>query len=372
MKITKPRVFLFFIAITGIAVSDYAISQREANNPWDEKNDVIYGQTCMSDEPSRITLRPMPIAEAKDIKPATVGEKSDMVWIPSGEFWMGEEGLPDARPLHMVHVKGFYMDRHVVTNEDFQKFVKATGYTTVAERALRTEDFPDIDPEMLEPGSIVFVPPKDKVALDDHLQWWQWVKGACWNHPEGPESSLRGREKHPVVHIAYEDAEAYARWIGKRIPTEAEWEYAARGGLSKKAYPWGAEYKPQGRFMANTWQGSFPMKDSGEDGFVGTSPVGSFPPNGYGLYDMAGNVWQWTADWYRPDYYRRLPQGQLNFDPQGPTDSYDPLEPGIQKKVQRGGSFLCAEEYCARYRTGARGKGEYTSGAPHVGFRLVK
>ncbi|MNT34378.1 Serine/threonine-protein kinase pkn1 [compost metagenome] len=198
------------------------------------------------------------------------------------------------------------------------------------------------------------------------------MKGADWRHPEGPDSSIRGRETHPVVHVAYEDAEAYARWVGKRLPTEAEWEYAARGGLEKQAYPWGDEYKKGNRYMANTWQGNFPNENTGEDGFIGTSPVGSFPANRYGLYDMSGNVWQWVSDWYRPDYYQRLPQGQLNFDPQGPTDSYDPQEPGIRKKVQRGGSFLCAEEYCARYRVGARGKGEYTSGAPHVGFRLVK
>lgn len=298
-----------------------------------------------------------------------------MVWIPGGRFFMGCEhpDMKDARPVHPVQVDGFWMDKTEVTNEQFERFVKETGYATVAERQPKAEDFPGAPPEKLVPGSIVFTPTEGAVALDDHLQWWRWVPGANWKHPEGPKSDLKDREKLPVVHVCYEDAVAYAKWAKKRLPTEAEWEFAARGGLDRKLYAWGDEQKPDGKWMANTWQGKFPYENTGEDGFKGAAPVGSFPANGFGLYDMAGNVWEWCADWYRPEYYAILakdPRPAIN--PKGPSDSYDPNEPGIPKRVQRGGSFLCSDQFCTRYLPGARGKGAVDSGSSHVGFRCVR
>jgi len=259
------------------------------------------------------------------------------------------------------------MDRTEVTNEQFERFVNATGYVTVAEQQPRREDFPAAPPERLVPGSIVFVSPTEEVPLDDYLSRFKWTPGANWRHPEGPGSNLAGREKHPVVQVCWDDAVAYAQWANKRLPTEAEWEFAARGGLDRKRYCWGDELKPGGRWMANIWQGRFPNENTAEDGFKGTAPVGSFPPNGYGLYDMAGNVWEWCADWYRPDYYRNSPFAN----PKGPPDSYDPNEPGIPKRVQRGGSFLCCVGYCFNYRPSARMGCTPDTGMSHVGFRCV-
>jgi formylglycine-generating enzyme required for sulfatase activity len=225
-----------------------------------------------------------------------------------------------------------------------------------------------VPPDKLVPGSIVFKKPDGPVRLDQPLSWWEYVPGANWRHPLGPDSDIGGKDDHPVVHTCWEDAVAYARWAGKRLPTEAEWEYAARGGLARKKYAWGDELRPDGRAMANTWQGEFPVKNTGEDGFSTTAPVRSFPPNGHGLYDVAGNVWEWCSDWYQPDYYDRSPLRN----PQGPRDSYDPDEPETPKRVQRGGSFMCAENYCTRYLVGSRGKGEPLSAAYHVGFRCVR
>jgi formylglycine-generating enzyme len=297
-----------------------------------------------------------------------------MVWIEGGEFDMGsdEPMFTDARPIHRVRVHDFWMDATEVTNTQFARFVRETGYTTVAERPLDPKQFPNLSREDLTPGSVVFAPPPTDIPLDEP-SWWQWVSGANWRHPQGPKSDVRGRDDHPVVHIAYEDALAYAKWAGKQIPTEAEWEWAARGGLEGKAYVWGDQFRPSGRTMANTFQGQFPHRNTAEDGYLATSPVKAFPANGFGLYGMAGNVWEWTADWYRPDYYTQLTrQGKIAVDPQGPSDSVDPGEPGVPKKVQKGGSFLCTDQYCARYRPGARGKGAVDSGANHVGFRLLR
>jgi formylglycine-generating enzyme required for sulfatase activity len=296
-----------------------------------------------------------------------------MVWIPGGEFWMGAEEFPDAQPWHRVSVDGFWMNKTEVTNDQFAKFVKATKYMTVAEQAPRAEDFPGAPPENLVAGSVVFSPPDHPVKLNNHFQWWSYVKGANWRHPEGPKSTLKDRGSYPVVHIAYQDAEAYAKWAGKRLPTEAEFEFAQRGGMERKPYAWGNELNPGGKFMANTFQGHFPEKNTKEDGHERAAPVASFPPNPYGLYDMAGNVWEWTSDWYRHDYYQTLvSQGPLARNPQGPSDSFDPSEPGVKKKVHRGGSFLCTDQYCARYIAGGRGKGEPDTGTNHVGFRLVR
>jgi formylglycine-generating enzyme len=317
--------------------------------------------------------------------PAPGPTPQGMVWIPGGEFSMGAadptgmdmnqvgmQATTDSRPIHRVYVDGFWMDKTDVTNEEFARFVKASGYVTVAERTPRAEEFPGAPPENLVAGSVVFSPPDHPVPLNDHFQWWSYVHGANWRHPQGPKSDLKGREKYPVVHITCEDAEAYAKWAGKRLPTEAEWEFAARGGLSGKTYVWGDEFRPGGKWMANTHQGQFPVKDAGEDGHVGVAAVAQYPPNGYGLYDMAGNVWQWTSDWYRPDYYARLAAvGGVARNPKGPATPYDPSEPGEKKKVHRGGSFLCTEQYCSRYMVGTRGKGEVSTGTNHLGFRLV-
>jgi len=309
-----------------------------------------------------------------------------MVWISGGEFSMGAQDAPDmndvamhattdSRPIHRVYVDGFWMDKTDVTNEEFAKFAEATSYVTVAERKPRAEDFPGAPPENLVAGSVVFSPPDHSVPLNDHFQWWSYVHGASWRHPLRPDSNIKGKEKYPVVHVAYEDALAYAKWAGKRLPTEAEWEFAARGGLSGKPFVWGDQFRPGGKWMANTYQGTFPMKgsDKGDDGFVGIAPVAHYPPNGYGLYDMAGNVWQWTSDWYRPDYYARLAAvGGVARNPQGPSSPYDPTEPTEKKKTQRGGSFLCTDQYCSRYIAGTRGKGEVSTGTNHLGFRCVK
>ena len=305
-----------------------------------------------------------------------------MVWIPGGEFSMGAQDPPgmddvgmkatvDSRPVHRVYVDGFFMDKTDVTNAEFERFAKATGYVTVAERKPRAEDYPGAPPENLVAGSVVFAPPDHPVPLDDYFQWWTYVKGANWRHPLGPQSSIVGKGDYPVVHIAYEDAQAYAKWAGKRLPTEAEWEFAARGGLAGKPFVWGDEFRPHGKWMANTHQGHFPDKDAGEDGYTGIAPVARFPANGYGLYDMAGNVWQWTSDWYRPDYYQQLKAAGVARNPQGPDSAYDPSEPGHAKKVHRGGSFLCTDQYCSRYMVGTRGKGDVDTGTNHLGFRCV-
>jgi formylglycine-generating enzyme required for sulfatase activity len=309
-----------------------------------------------------------------------------MVWIPGGEFSMGAadphgidrnavgmHATDDSRPVHRVAVDGFFMDRTEVTNAQFGRFVKATGYVTMAERTPRAEDFPDAPPEALVAGSIVFSPPDHAVALNDQFQWWSYVKSAQWRHPLGPASDLKGREHHPVVHVAYEDAVAYATWAGKRLPTEAEWEFAARGGLTGNPYVWGDEFRPKGQSMANTHQGHFPDHDSAEDRFIGAGPVAQFPANGYGLHDVAGNVWEWASDWYRPDYYAQLAAaGGVARNPQGPDSSSDPEEPGVRKRIHRGGSFLCTDQYCSRYMVGTRGKGEVSTGTSHLGFRCVK
>lgn len=291
-----------------------------------------------------------------------------MVLVKGGTFIMGSVNFPDAQPLREVEVSSFYMDEHEVTNAQFQKFVEETNYVTVAERPLNPKDFPGADPDLLHAGSAVFVGSQETKDLSNPYSWWKYVPGANWRHPEGPGSDIRGRENHPVVHIAYEDAEAYAKWAGKRLPTEAEWEYAAKANCNQhEIYYWGDEITPQGKWMANIYQGKFPKHNTGEDGYKGTAPVKSYAPNPFGLYDMVGNVWEWCSDFYLP-YYSK----EDRKDPKGPDHSHDPLEPGLIKRVQRGGSFLCHDKYCERYKAGARGKAEVNSPTNHVGFRCVK
>jgi sulfatase modifying factor 1 len=325
----------------------------------------------------------LPTAESRTPPPGPAPE--GMAWIPGGEFSMGAQdprdpndtvgmqATADSRPVHRVVVDGFWMDKTEVTNEQFAHFVKATAYVTVAERTPRAEDFPGVAQQNLVAGSVVFSPPAQPVPLNDHFQWWSYVRGASWRHPLGPESSIEGKERFPVVHVAYEDAIAYAHWVGKRLPTEAEWEFAARGGLTGKLFPWGDELRNGGRWMANSHQGHFPDHDTGADSFTGIAPVAQFSPNGYGLYDVAGNVWEWISDWYRPDYYTQLAAaGTVARNPGGPASSFDPDEPGEKKRVHRGGSFLCTDQYCSRYMVGTRGKGEVSTGTNHLGFRCVQ
>ncbi len=293
---------------------------------------------------------------------------NDMVWIGGGTFWMGSDGdNPDERPAHAVILSGFWIDQREVTNQEFEQFIRATGYVTVAERKPNPKEIPGGPTANLMPGSVVFSPPPGDVPLNNHLAWWKYEAGASWRHPEGPNSTLSGRARHPVVQVCWEDAFAYAKWAGKRLPTEAEWEYAARGGLDRQPYGWGKEQVPNGKWPANIWQGKFPNENTLADGFRGTAPVGSFPPNGFGLFDMAGNVWEWCQDWYRPDYYAKSPAQ----DPPGPDDSFDPTEPGARKKVMRGGSFLCSDLYCAGYRPSARMKSSLDTGLAHTGFRCA-
>jgi len=300
-----------------------------------------------------------------------------MVWIPGGAFRMGSDNrYPEERPVHRVAVDGFWMDRYPVTNERFRRFVAATNHVTFAEIPPRAEDYPGALQEMLYAGSLVFVKPPGPVDMRNIANWWQFMKGADWRHPQGPHSSLEGRDHHPAVHVACRDAEAFAKWEGKQLPTEAEWEFAARGGLDGADYPWGNELFPGGKPMANFWQGEFPWQNLCQDGYEGTSPVDAFPPNAYGLHDMVGNVWEWTADWYRPRHPEEKQKACCV--PQNPrggreADSYDPAQPQIKiaRKVLKGGSHLCSHNYCRRYRPAARFPEPIDTSTCHVGFRCI-
>jgi formylglycine-generating enzyme required for sulfatase activity len=304
-----------------------------------------------------------------------------MKFIQGGKFMMGcvdNTGRPDEYPLHKVEVSSFWIDENEVTNRQFSAFVSATGYQTTAERKVDIDKIKSqfsnqviyLADSLLVPSSLVFRQPQHRVSLDRPDQWWVLVAGANWKHPQGPNSSIDGKEDFPVVHVSWEDANAYAVWAGKRLPTEAEWEYAARGGLSKKPFSWGSENLQENLPKANTWQGEFPIKNTGWDGFTGLAPVQSFTPNAYGLYDMAGNVWEWCADWYDASYYKQIEKGVLK-NPSGPSTSFDPDEPWVPKKVVRGGSFLCDISYCCSYRVSARMKTSTDTGLEHTGFRCV-
>ena len=314
-------------------------------------------------------------APGDTVAPPVPAPRDGMVWIPGGTFRMGSDRhYPEEAPAHAVSVGGFWIDTHTATNAEFGRFVDAARHITLAERSPNPADYPGAKPDMLKPASVVFLKPRQKVELGNHYNWWGYVPGADWRHPEGPCSSLDGRGDHPVVHIGYEDAEAYARWAGKELPSEAEWELAARGGLDGAEFVWGDDFAPAGQFMANTWQGEFPWQNLASDGFESVAPVGSFPPNGYGLYDMAGNVWQWTTDWYQE-------HGQVQrscctpHNPRGGNRdaSYDPRLPDIRipRKVTKGGSYLCAPNYCRRYRPAARMAQPIDTAICHLGFRCI-
>jgi sulfatase modifying factor 1 len=296
-----------------------------------------------------------------------------MRWIEPGTFLMGSDDFyPEERPVHTVRVDGFWIDEHPVTVAEFRRFVKDTGYVTLAERPLDLEVYPDADPVLLVPGALVFRKASRPVDLRDYRNWWAYVPGASWAHPEGPGSTLHGRDRHPVTQVAHEDAEAYARWAGKELPTEAEWEFAARGGLEGKRFVWGDEFAPRNKMMANTWQGEFPWQNLLLDRYEGTSPVETFPPNAYGLFDMAGNVWEWTAD-----FYSGHPQevGSPCCAPRNPrvtsSDDGHPPGAGIPRRVTKGGSHLCAPNYCLRYRPAARQGEAVDTSTGHIGFRCV-
>ncbi len=327
-------------------------------------------------------MRPLPRAGGNN---AVTGDarievppSEDMALIPGGTFLMGaDNAYREERPAHRVSVDPFWMDLSTVTNAQFFHFVSDTGYVTVAERPLDPLMYPGAPPEMLKPGALVFRMTQGPVDTSNIANWWHWTPGAQWRRPEGPGSDLEGRENHPVIHVAYEDAQAYAEWSGKQLPTEAEWEFAARGGLEGQDFVWGDEFSPDGAFLANTWQGPFPWRNFASDGFAGTAPVGSYPANGYGLFDMAGNVWQWTTDWWSarheadPEKPCCAPRN-----PRGPAmeTSFDPMQPAIRipRRVVKGGSFLCAPSYCRRYRPAARHAQMVDTGMSHIGFRCIR
>ena len=373
MVFKTQRFLLFIVAVTFLACSNNVDESESVS-----KNNEDSAISCMM-VPSRFS------DNAADTSLAFNGDTSTsgMVYIKAGTFMMGgdnNQASADEFPKHKVHVDGFWMDKTEVTNAEFQKFVDATNYITTAEKKPDWEEMKKTLPpgtpkpadSILVAASLVFHKTNGPVDLNDYSQWWSWEKGADWRHPEGPGSNLKGKENYPVVHISWYDAMAYCKWAGKRLPTEAEWEFAARGGLENNIYPWGNESLNVGKPKANSWGGKFPYYNDDKDGFVKLAPIKSFTPNGYGLYDVGGNVWEWCADWYTPDYYQTLAKSGVAKNPKGPQTSFDPAEPGMQKKVQRGGSYLCTDQYCTRYMVGTRGKSEWRSATNHAGFRCVQ
>ncbi|WP_072360071.1 formylglycine-generating enzyme family protein [Chitinophaga sancti] len=320
------------------------------------------------------------ISSNDSVLATTTDTANHMILIPGGTFIMGAsdaDARQDEQPRHSVTVDSFWIDEHEVTNAEFARFVEATGYVTTAEKPISKEEFmqqlppgsPEPDSSMLLPGALVFTPPNHAVPLDDISQWWTFTLGASWKHPQGPGSEISGKENLPVVQVSWDDAQAYARWAGKRLPTEAEWEFAARGGLNDQPYTWGSDPVTSGQPKANTWSGNFPYQNTGIDGFTGLAPVRSFPANGYGLYDMAGNVWEWVADWYDVDYYKHADH---THNPKGPGKGNDPDDPAVAKHTIRGGSFMCTDQYCSGYRVTARMKSSPESGLENLGFRCVR
>jgi len=338
---------------------------------------------CTTAIPNRYAVKTKSnFTEGKSVTNSNIKNPEGMVWIPDGTFSMGgdnDQARQDEFPKHEVKLNGFFMDVTEVSNAQFAKFVAATGYVTTAEKDINWEDLkkqlpsdtPKPEPETLKAASLVFVPTEGEVSLQDYSQWWSWSHGANWNHPQGKDSNIVGKDNLPVVHISWDDANAYCKWSGKRLPTEAEWEYASRGGLVKNVYAWGNEKVDEGKIHCNYFQGNFPYKNEGSDGFMGSATVKSFAPNGYGLYDMGGNVWEWCADKYNNLYYDSFKKIKVAIDPKGPLKSFDPDEPLVEKRVMRGGSFLCNESYCSGYRVSARMKSSADSSMEHLGFRCV-
>jgi sulfatase modifying factor 1 len=347
---------VYFIILTGC--SDASGNDKAASAPVKEPHALC----------ARIPSRSFATTAALKTTPFASQARKDMILIPAGRFQMGSSQFEDAQPVHPVQIKSYWIDEHEVTNGQFASFVQATGYITVAEKELDPKDYPGVPAEKLVPGSAVFTPPLQHVSLNDPLQWWEYRAQASWKHPKGAGSTIQGKENDPVVQVCYEDAQAYAKWAGKRLPTEAEWEFAARAGAKNETYYWGNNLKPNGKWVANIFQGDFPSSNTKDDGYTELAPVKSFSPNAFGLYDMEGNAWEWCSDLYRPDYYAHSPTA----DPKGPANSFDPNEPGVTKHVQRGGSFLCSDQYCDRYKAGSRGKGETTSASNNLGFRCAK
>lgn len=379
-NIFRMKVFFTLFAFIILALSSCTRTGKSALN--NSKADTIKSADstvcCESNIPSRFASQPMAPNIAKNKNSSAKG----MIWINGGEFQMGgdnKQAAQDEYPKHKVILSGFYIDPTEVTNAQFAEFVKATNYVTTAEQKPDWEEIkkqlppgtPKPDDDVLVPASLVFKATEHPVDLNSFAQWWEWKNGASWRHPHGPGSSIEGKDNYPVIHVSWYDAQAYCKWAGKRLPSEAEWEWAARGGLTNNIYPWGNEAVDQGRPKANSWQGTFPYKNTLRDKFYTAAPVKSFPANGYGLYDMAGNVWEWCADLYHHDYYKTInkPQGVKN--PKGPSKSFDPDEPYAQKRVIRGGSFLCNDSYCSGYRNARRMKSTQDSGMEHVGFRCV-
>jgi len=369
MKIKRGIYFLGLMAVGSCSVNKQLV-EKPAGTAWQNT------QHCMN-TPQRFSGNNLILVSAS-ANSSTEG----MLLIPGGSFEMGgdnEQAMPDEFPKHRVRVDSFYMDATEVTNAQFKKFVEATGYITTAERKPNWEemkaslppDTPMPPDSVMVAASLVFQQTSRAVNLTNYMQWWAWVPGANWHHPQGPGSDIMGKENYPVVHISWYDAMAYCKWAGKRLPTEAEWEYAARGGLTNHIYPWGNEHINAGRPKANTWEGKFPYLNEEKDGYVLAAPVKSFAPNGYGLYDMAGNVWEWCSDWYGDDYYKKLKHTETK-NPTGPVKGRDAQDPYTEKKILRGGSFLCNDAYCSGYRVARRMKSSPDTGLEHTGFRCVK
>lgn len=351
-------------------------NNKEANVEINSKKDST-AMSCMK-VPSRLATN----SDTSLIKYSGISSLKGMVLIPEGTFEMGgdnNQAGADEYPKHKVKVSSFYMDVTEVTNAAFKEFVDATGYITTAEKKLNWEDLKKSVPpgtskpadSLLEPSSLVFNSTSGPVELNDFSQWWRWIKGADWKHPEGRESNIKDKENYPVCQVSWYDALAYCKWTGKRLPTEAEWEFAARGGLVNEIYPWGNEPINSGKAKANSWEGKFPYLNTKHDGYITSAPVMSYKPNGYGLYDMAGNVWEWCSDWYNEDYYQTL-ANSLSTNPKGAATSFDSQEPYMPKKTLRGGSFLCNDNYCSGYRVARRMKSSPDTGLEHTGFRCVK
>jgi len=384
---SRGRLFLL-VLLALVAAGATGVAWRRARAPAapvPRANDTADANaTCCLAPPVARVLDPVVNASSQPSGgAATNGSTADMVWIPRGEFAMGSEDAdarPDERPIHRVRLDGFWIDATLVTNAQFRAFVQATGYVTTAQRKPDWEEMkkqlppgtPPPPADKLVAGSLVFRPPPGPVPLDDPSQWWQWVPGADWRHPEGPGSSIDGKDDYPVVQVSWDDATAYASWAGKQLPTEAEFEFAARGGLDHKRYAWGDQDPTESdSHHCNIWQGHFPDRNTAGDGYERSSPVHAFPPNGYGLYDMAGNVWEWCADWYRPDTYAADAARGVVINPAGPAAGFDPQDPYTPQRVIRGGSFLCNASYCSSYRAAARMKTTPDSSTNHMGFRCV-